>query len=90
MRHVTDRKFTKLNRWAQMKSNFKQIDLFGSQINFSYSYQETYKTTEGAILTVVIVLILLIITSIQFASMVTKQEYNLNANIQYTDLTTDD
>ncbi|TNV84198.1 hypothetical protein FGO68_gene7891 [Halteria grandinella] len=89
MRHVTDRKFTKLNRWAQFKENFKLIDLFGSQINFTYTYQETYKTLEGALLTLIIVLILLVITLTQFASMAQKTEYNLNANTQFSDLSQD-
>ena len=49
-----------LSKWKTLRRNFKLIDIFGNQISFSYNYNEIYKTYEGATMTVIIVLLLIV------------------------------
>ena len=57
-----------------MRRNFKLIDIFGNQISFSYHYNEIYKTYEGATMTVIIVLLLIVVTGIEFHNMIYRTE----------------
>ena len=72
MRQVTDPKFTEPSRFSTLKNNFRKLDIFGSQVNFSYKYQETYKTMEGATMTVILVILMVAITASQFSDMINR------------------
>jgi len=45
-----------------LKDRFRYLDMFGTTINFTYDADSVYKTHEGASITVLIVLTLLIVT----------------------------
>ena len=89
MRTVTDIKFSKMNRWNSIREGFRKIDMFGRGINFTYKYEQTFKTMEGAILTSLILMGMLIITAIYFQNMINRTEQILNTKTEYIDLTND-
>lgn len=74
MRRVSDTKYTKLSKWRIFRTNFKKIDMFGSQINFTHKYQDTFKTMEGAILTMFIFMALAIVAGLYLSNMVKRSE----------------
>lgn len=89
MRRVTDTKYSKLSRWRVLRQKFKLIDMFGSQINFTHKYKDTFKTMEGAILTLLIFLALAIIAGIYLHNMVKRSEQILNITFESSDLFND-
>lgn len=65
------------------------IDLFGSQINFTHKYKDTFKTMEGAILTLLIFMALIIVSGIYLNNMVSRTEQILNIKTEFVDLVRD-
>jgi hypothetical protein len=78
-----------LSKWKTLRRNFKLIDIFGNQISFSYNYNEIYKTYEGATMTVIIVLLLIVVTGIEFHNMIYRTESLVQGNVVYSDLSQD-
>ena len=78
-----------LSKWKTLRRNFKLIDIFGNQISFSYNYNEIYKTYEGATMTVMIVLLLIVVTGIEFHNMIYRTESLVQGNVVYSDLSQD-
>ncbi len=74
MRTVTDTKFSKLNRWNELFYKIKSIDVFGRPIAFTYEYEETYKTIEGAVLTIMIMVTMIAITGLYLQNMLNRTE----------------
>jgi hypothetical protein len=74
MNRVSDTKFSKLSKWRALRLHFKKIDMFGTQINFTHKYKDTFKTMEGAVLTLLIFMALAIIAGIYLYNMVTRNE----------------
>lgn len=64
--------------------------MFGSQINFTHKYKDTFKTMEGAILTLLIFLALAIIAGIYLHNMVQRSEQILNITFESSDLFNDE
>ncbi len=62
LRRPTSRKDVELDRWGWLKDHFRYLDMFGTTVNFTYDTDEVYKTHEGATVTVLIILTLLIVT----------------------------
>jgi len=62
IRRNTSRKEVQLGTWGWLKDRFRYLDIFGTAVNFTYDSDEVYKTHEGATVTVLIVLTLLIVT----------------------------
>ena len=62
------------SKWKALKMNFRMLDIFGTKINFSYSYNKVYKTYEGATMTVLIVLLLIIIMGIELRNLINRSE----------------
>jgi hypothetical protein len=89
MRKVTDTKFSQLSKWSEIMHRVKQIDLFGRPIGLTYQYEETFKTVEGAILTIMIMMAMISVTGIYFHNMINRTEQILNSKVQYVDLTND-
>ena len=74
MRRVTDTKYSRLNRWRLFKKKFKVIDMFGNYKNFTHKYKDTFKTMEGAILTMLIFMALIIVGGIYLSNMLSRTE----------------
>jgi hypothetical protein len=72
-----------------LKDRFRYLDMFGTPVNFTYDTDEVYKTHEGATVTVLIVLTLLIVTGTQLKNMVSRSEKILLQSVEYNDLTND-
>lgn len=89
MRRVSDTKYTKLSRWRVLRTNFRKIDMFGNQINFTHKYQDTFKTMEGAILTMLIFMALAIVAGLYLNNMVKRSESILNIKNEFADLYND-
>lgn len=89
MRRVTDIKYSKLSNWRLFKQKFKVIDMFGSQINFTHKYKDTFKTMEGAVLTFLIYLALIVVGGLYVQNMVRRTERIINTNIEFKDLSKD-
>jgi hypothetical protein len=89
MNRVTDIKFSKLSGWRLFKQKFKVIDMFGSQINFTHKYKDTFKTTEGAVLTLLIYIALTIVAGLYLQNMVRRTEQILNSKVEFADLQND-
>ena len=63
--------------------------MFGSQINFTHKYHDTFKTMEGAILTVLIFMALAVVAGIYLNNMVQATETILNITTEFQDLFND-
>jgi hypothetical protein len=63
--------------------------MFGSTVNFTYDSDEVYKTHEGASVTVLIIITLLIVTGTQLKNMLSGSEKLLISSIKYNDLNND-
>ena len=63
--------------------------MFGSQINFTHKYNDTFKTMEGAILTMLIFMALFIISVVYLRNMVFRTEQIQNVTTQFIDLLND-
>jgi|LauGreDrversion4_2_1035121.scaffolds.fasta_scaffold56534_3 hypothetical protein len=89
MRRVTDIKYSKLSTWRIWKKKFKVIDMFGSQIMFTHKYKDTFKTMEGAILTLLIYIALTVVAGIYMQNMVRRTEQIINSQTEFIDLSND-
>lgn len=89
MRKVSDIKYSKVSGWRLFKQKFKVIDMFGNQINFTHKYKDTFKTTEGAVLTLMIYIALIIVAGLYLQNMVRWTEQIINSKIEFTDLLND-
>ena len=74
MHSVTDTKFAQLSIWTRAHNKFKRIDLFGRNVGFTYEYNETFKTLEGAILTILILMAMLAVSLIYFFNVIYRTE----------------
>ena len=74
MREASDHKFLKLSKWSSFMHKLKSIDMFGKPISFTYQYEETFQTLEGAIFTFLIFAALIIIGGIYLSNVVNKTE----------------
>ena len=63
--------------------------MFGSQINFTHKYKDTFKTIEGAVLTFLIYLALIVVGGLYVQNMVKRTERIINTNIEFKDLSKD-
>lgn len=63
--------------------------MFGSQINFTHKYHDTFKTMEGAILTVLIFMALAVVAGIYINNMMNATETILNITTEFQDLFND-
>lgn len=89
MRQPTSKKDVEFSRVGWLKDRFRYLDMFGTPVNFTYDTDEVYKTHEGATVTVLIVLTLLIVTGTQLKNMVSRSEKILLQSVEYNDLTND-
>ena len=89
MRRVTDIKYSKLSNWRICKKKFKVIDMFGSQINFTHKYKDTFKTMEGALLTLLIYIALTVVAGLYVQNMYRRTETIINSKSEFSDLSND-
>ena len=73
----------------RLTRSFKLLDMFGSKIAFSCNFKEVYKTYEGATLTVIILVLLIVVSSIEFHNMIYRTESLVQSNVVYSDLSKD-
>lgn len=89
MRQPTSKKDVEFSRVGWLKDRFRYLDMFGTTVNFTYDTDEVYKTHEGATVTVLIVLTLLIVTGTQLKNMISRSEKILLQSVEYNDLSVD-
>jgi hypothetical protein len=89
MRRPSSRKDVEFDTFGWLKDHFRYLDMFGTTVNFTYDTDEVYKTHEGATVTVLIILTLLIVTGTQLKNMLSGSEKLLISSIEYNDLNND-
>ena len=63
--------------------------MFGRPISFTYQYDETFKTLEGAVLTFLIFTAMIIIGGIYLRNVVNRTEQIVTTKTEYLDLVND-
>lgn len=89
MRRPSSRKDVEFDKLGWLKDHFRYLDMFGTTVNFTYDSDEVYKTHEGASVTVLIIITLLIVTGTQLKNMLSGSEKLLISSIKYNDLNND-
>ena len=72
-----------------MLQKFKCIDMFGKPISFTFNYEETFQTLEGAIFTFLIFTAMIIIGGIYLSNVVNKTNQIVTMKIEYLDIIND-
>ena len=73
-------------RGQRLNSKFKEFDIYGEQIGLTYKGESSYKTTSGAVVSSVVLLVMIAFSIKQLYVFVNKQDPTVSTQVYLADL----
>jgi hypothetical protein len=65
-------------RGQRLNSKFKELDIYGEQIGLTYKGDSSFKTSPGAVISLIVLLAMVAFSSYKFSVFVNRQEPNVS------------
>lgn len=84
-----DLKASRKKKWwrgQRLNSKFKEFDIYGEQIGLTYKGESTFKTTAGAVVSSIVLIVMLAFSLDKLFIFVNKQNPNISTQVYLADL----